>query len=167
MHSLREEHCKSYLMTLQLWRHSDHLLFGLLLAARAHWGPEWRLQADYNDVKVRHGNGTWRLSDRDAGSLRRAGVKCHILSGGNTAGIWEITGTSPFFFSNAPPVILFSSFPFLCFVCFSLLLLRLPSLYSHFHPFPFPFLCPFLSSPLLCPILVAFTLWTNDFTRTA
>lgn len=141
MHSLREEHCKPYLTTLQLWRHSDHLLFGLLLVARAHWGPEWRLQADYNDVKVRHGGGTWRLSDRDAGSLRRAGVKCHSLSGGNAAGIWEITGTSPLFsFSNAPPFILFlfSSFPFLRFVLPVLsLLLRLPSLSSHFYPFPF------------------------------
>lgn len=82
-------------MSLQLRRHSDHLLFGRLLSGRADWVPEWRLQADYNDVKVRHGDGMWGLSDRDAGSLRRAGFKCHRLSGGNAPGIWEITGASP------------------------------------------------------------------------
>lgn len=106
-------------------------------------------------MKVRHGGGTWRLSDRDAGSLRRAGVKCHSLSGGNAAGIWEITGTSPLFsFSNAPPFILFlfSSFPFLRFVLPVLsLLLRLPSLSSHFYPFPF--LPSLYSAPYSRPIL--------------
>lgn len=100
-------------MSLQLGRHSDHLLFGLLLSGRADWVPEWRLQADYNDVKVRHGDGMWGLSDRDAGSLRRAGVKCHRLSGGNAPGIWEITSASPLqrpcfvnllFCSFSPPV---------------------------------------------------------------
>lgn len=36
-------------MSLQLWRHWVHLILV------PHWAPEWRLQAAYNDVKVRHG----------------------------------------------------------------------------------------------------------------
>lgn len=72
-------------------------------------------------MKVRHGGGTWRLSDRDAGSLRRAGVKCHSLSGGNAAGIWEITGSSLLLFKcpsfHSLPLLLLSIPPF-CFARF-------------------------------------------------
>lgn len=47
--------------------------------AFSHQALECRLKAGYNDVKVRRGSRTRRLSDGEAGSLGRAGVKCRSL----------------------------------------------------------------------------------------
>lgn len=109
--------------------------------------PERRLQAGYNDVKVRRGGGTRRLSDRDAGSLRRAGVKCHALSGSNAAGIGEITGNlASLLFS------LFLNSALLSFHIVSFAIVSFHFLFSSFLSNPlilyFPFLLsfPFISS---------------------
>ena len=113
----RQDRCTSHLMSPQLRRRSDHLLLGLLASPQS---SQWRLQADYNDVKVKHGGGTRRLSHTE--TPRRAGVKCHTLSESSAAGIWEITDTlaSPLlsFYFNFPPFrilsflsLLFAIFP--------------------------------------------------------
>lgn len=73
---------------------------------------------DYNDVNVRSSDGTRRLSDRDAVSARRAGVKCRCLSGGHAVGIVEImdqypplsfSNPAPFLSSHRPAFLLLSS----------------------------------------------------------
>lgn len=124
---------------------------------------------DYNDVKVRRSDGTWRLSDRDAGSPRRAGVKCHCLSGGHAAGVVEIMGQypplsfsnpSPFLSCHRPAFLLLSSPPFFSFVfaalvlsCFSRFTFSLHSVLPLF--FFCPVLCLYFTRRLLSPILVA------------
>lgn len=115
---------------------------------------------DYNDVKVRRRDGTWRLSDRDAGSARRAGVKCHCISRGHAAGIAEIMGQYPppfqtLLHSYLVTVLHFSSFVFAALVlsCFSRFTFSLHSV------LPLFFLCPVLylyfSRRLLSPVPVA------------
>lgn len=97
MDSLREEHVKPYLNGPT----AAETFGSQPVCVSFQSGDDGK---DYNDVKVRRSDGTWRLSDRDAGSPRRAGVKCHCLSGGHAAGVVEIMGQyPPLSFSNPSP----------------------------------------------------------------
>lgn len=136
---------------------------------------ECRLEAGYNDVKVRRGSRTRRLSDGEAGTLGRAGVKCRSLK--------NLSFASAFFLLSFPlycqsfhlfPLFSFtflpysgnhfSSFHFLlsCFLCLlsppfpffkfppqSSLCLAYPFHILYFPPFHFPL--PSLAVSLFSP----------------
>lgn len=151
---------------------------------------ECRLEAGYNDVKVRRDSRTRRLSDGEAGTLGRAGVKCRSLK--------NLSFASAFFLLSFPlycqsfhlfPLFSFtflrysgnhfSSFHFLlsCFLCLlsppfpffkfppqSSLCLAYPFHILYFPPFHFPLLCFLL--PSLFPFIFHFpihSLFVSNF----